>query len=169
MTEELGKEPKTRVDRLTEQLLADRARQAERQAKLRQEGQEKRAPSERDPIGFDSYQDTNWTALVGPDLRYLRYLPKTPMRPGAVGFYIHCKIHCKACNAEFESKGLAYCLACMELPAEERHAMKPAFSGRMCQAPGCENPIPRAARAGTRYCSKACRQRASYSTPNPPG
>jgi hypothetical protein len=90
-------------------------------------------------------------------------MPKTPMRMGPVGFYVHCQ----GCNAEFESKGWAYCPTCMELPAEERHAMKPAFSGRMCQAPRCENAIPRAARKGAKYCSKACRQRASYSTDKP--
>jgi hypothetical protein len=105
-----------------------------------------RSPTERDPIGFDPYQTTKWRNVVGPAPGYL---PKTQMRMGSAGFYIHCK----ACNAEFESKGWAYCPTCMELPAEERHAMKPAFVGRMCQAPGCENPIPHIARAGTMYCS----------------
>ena len=61
---------------------------------------------------------------------------------------------------------MAYCSKCVTLPAKERHAMKPAFSGRMCQATGCENPIPRTARADTKYCSKACRQRGPYSTHN---
>jgi hypothetical protein len=61
---------------------------------------------------------------------------------------------------------LVDCPQCMALPAEERHAMKPAFSGRMCQASGCENPIPRTMRAGSKYCSDACRQRGFKVTRN---
>lgn len=143
----------SRADKLIQQILADRA-------KRQQERQRERTPAERDPIGFDPYQTTKWRVIAGPDPGYL---PKTPMRQGSVGFYTHCK----ACNAEFESKGLAYCPSCMELSAEERFSMTPAVRGRMCQAPGCETPIPRTARAGTRYCSKPCRQRALRATDNP--
>lgn len=134
----------SRVDRLAEQLLADRAKQTQRQQERQQERQRDSGPWWKASIGFDPY---------------------APMRMGSVGFYIHCK----ACNAEFESKGWACCPACMELPAEERHAMKPAFSGRMCQAPGCENSLPRTARTGSKYCSKPCRQRAFRATRNPDG
>jgi hypothetical protein len=143
-------EPKTRTERIAERLLADRAIRAERQQERQQERQRDQGPQWRHAIGFDPYLTTNWSANPG-------YLPKIPMRMGPVGFYIHCK----ACNAEFESKGWACCPTCMELPAEERRAMRPAFSGRMCQAPGCENQIPITARAGSMYCSGACRQRAA--------
>jgi hypothetical protein len=149
-------ESKSRAERLAEWLLEDRAKHAERQ----QERQAERSPAERDPIGFDPYQTTKWQNVAGPASGYM---PTTPMRRGSAGFYIRCK----ACNAGFESKGWAYCPTCMELPAEERHAMKPAFVGRMCQAPGCEKTLPRTARADAKYCSKACRQRASYSTDKP--
>ena len=84
------------------------------------------------------------------------YLPRTPMRRGPVGFYVSCR----ACGDEFESKGIAYCAACMELPAEERRAVKADVHGRLCAAPGCENFIPRAAHARRRFCSKACAKRA---------
>jgi hypothetical protein len=156
----MSDEPRSRVDKLAQQLLDDRAKQAEREQDRQRERQQDRGSGWRDSIGFDPYQVTNWKTIAGPDPGYM---PKTPMRMGPVGFYVHCQ----GCNAEFESKGWAYCPTCMELPAEERHAMKPAFSGRMCQAPRCENPIPRTARKGAKYCSKACRQRASYSTDKP--
>jgi hypothetical protein len=107
-----------------------------------------------DPIGFDPYMVTKWRVVAGEDPGYL---PTTPMRLGAVGFYVSCW----ACGVEFESKGLAYCGACMELPAEERRAMKPTVTGRMCEGPGCENRIPRLARRGVRFCSEACRGRAA--------
>lgn len=149
-----------RTNRLAQQILDDRARQADRQQERQQERLQDKAPGWKHSIGFDPYQVTNWKTIAGPDPGSL---PKTPMRMGSAGFYTHCK----ACNSEFESKGWAYCPKCMELPAEERHAMKPAVVGRMCQAPRCENPIPRTARAGSKYCSKACRQRASYSTDKP--
>src|SRR5215472_182204 len=66
----------------------------------------------------------------------------------------------RACGQEFESKGLAFCAQCLEIPAEERRLMKPVATGRLCQAPGCENFVPKAAKANTRYCSDACQQRA---------
>jgi hypothetical protein len=83
------------------------------------------------------------------------YLPTMRMRKGAVGFYIDCR----ACGAEFDSKGLAYCATCSALPAEERRAMRPA-KARRCEAPGCESFVTRTARAGAMYCSEACKQRA---------
>lgn len=136
--------PTSRVEKLARQLLDDRAR--------RTPGNDKRP---RPPgIDFDPYQCGAWVISAGSAPGYL---PKTPMRQGSAGFYIHCR----ACNAEFESKGLAYCPTCQELPAEERNAMKPAFSGRMCQASGCERPVPRTARAGAKFCSKTCRNRGS--------
>ena len=45
----------------------------------------------------------------------------------------------------------------MDLPAEERHALKP--SGRECAAPDCNNIIAATARVDAVYCSKACRER----------
>ena len=159
----------SRIDRLTEQLLQDRARQAERYAERQQERQAERAAGslpfnsnlERDPIGFDPHRVTSWRVLTGPEPGYL---PKTPVRQGSVGFYIHCQ----GCNAWFESKGWAYCPTCMDLPAEERHGLKPSFVGRMCQAPGCENPIPHKARANARYCSPACQKRGARNVRDKP-
>jgi hypothetical protein len=80
------------------------------------------------------------------------------MREGANGFYLACR----ACGQQFESKGTAYCASCLELRADERRAMKPITTGRLCQAPGCEKFLPRRARAGAKYCSKACGERARY-------
>ena len=107
-------------------------------------------------IGSDPYQVTKWKVIAEPNPGYL---PKTPMREGANGS--------KACGSEFESKGLAYCPTCLKLPAEERNAIKPAFIGRMCQGPGCENPIPRKARADRQFCSAACQLRAARSRRKP--
>jgi len=146
--------PMSRAGRLALRLLEDRARQAERQKERQRERPHESGPWWKDRIGFDPCQCIQWKAIAGPETGYL---PKTLMRQGSDGFYVHCR----GCNAEFESKGLAYCSACMKLPAEERHEMKPAFTGRMCQGPGCENPIPRTVKAGTRYCSGACQRRAS--------
>jgi hypothetical protein len=144
-------EPKSRVDRLTERLLDDRARDAKREKDRAQERHRDKEIRATDP---DPHLVAGWKAITDPRMSHM---PRTPMRMGPVGFYIHCR----ACNAEFESKGWAYCPKCMELPAEERRAMKPAFSGRMCHAHGCENQIPRSARAGAKYCSGACQKRAS--------
>ena len=148
-----------RTDKIARQILDDRAKQADRQQERLQERQHDRASGWAHSIGLDPYQVTNWKTIAGPDPGYL---PKTPMRQGAVGFYINCK----GCNATFESKGWAYCPKCMELPAEERHALKPAVVGRMCQAPRCENPIPRNARADAKYCSGACQSRAARAAKN---
>jgi hypothetical protein len=102
---------------------------------------------------FDPFAVTWGRPVAGPDPGYL---PKVSMRQGSEGFFIHCR----ACGHEFESKGWAYCGDCMQLPPEERRAMQPSVRGRICQAPQCENPVPRRSRAGARFCSSACRQRA---------
>ena len=136
-----------RTERLTKQILADRAVHLKR---------EEERTNKRDRLpgaDFDPFDEIKWKTVAGPDPGYL---PSTPVRMGKVGFHVACK----ACGQQFESKGLVYCLACMEIPAEERRAMKPAVTGRLCQAPGCENFIPRRARADVMYCSSACRVRA---------
>jgi len=137
---------------LTEKLLQDRelakqrevARQAERRAT-------------RQTADFDPFDVTLRLPVAGPDPGYL---PKTPMRMGKVGWHVACK----TCGQEFESKGRAYCPTCMEIPAEERRAVKPVAQGRLCQGPGCENFISRTARANQRFCSRACAKRALYSS-----
>jgi hypothetical protein len=144
-----AEKPQSRSERLARQILDDRARRAE-QASRPQERRER-------PLGsdFDPFAITKWRTIAASETG-TGYLPKTPMRMGKVGFHVACR----GCGMEFESKGLAYCPSCLELPAEERHAMKPAVIGRMCQAPGCENFIPRKTRADVVYCSKSCRERA---------
>lgn len=130
----------SRTERLTEKLLQDRAQRAARPQAQRQ----------RTGIDFNPYDGT-WQPITGGDPVYM---PK-PMRRGKDGFVINCQ----ACGKKFDSKGLAYCEACMDLPAEARKAMIP--SGRECEAPGCSNVIAPTARADARYCSTACRTRAS--------
>jgi len=136
----------TRAQRLAESLLRDRA---EHEAKPKPV----RAKADIEGSGFDPFAYTRWRVVAGGDPGYL---VKTPMRRGPIGWHLFCK----ACGQEFESKGWAYCPTCMDIPAEERRAIKPIASGRLCQAPGCENFIPRMARADTVYCSKACREKA---------
>lgn len=113
--------------------------------------------SRRDPNWLEV---TSWRVVAGGDPGYL---PTTPMREGKEGFWIGCA----ACGAEFESKGGKYCPTCIELPADERRQLKPAFHGRLCQGPGCENFLPRATRADARFCSKACRKRARRASTAP--
>jgi hypothetical protein len=63
---------------------------------------------------------------------------KTPMRRGAVGWFIACR----CCGREFESRGLAFCESCMALPAEERR--KP-LHGRPARCPAAWPRYHRAA------------------------
>jgi hypothetical protein len=80
------------------------------------------------------------------------------MRMGKVGWLIQCR----ACAVEFESKGWAYCPACMALPAEERRDHEPVKRvGRPCARPGCGERLSKRARADARYCSAACRKAVS--------
>lgn len=133
-----------RTSRMAHQILEDRKRHEGRQRKRR------------DPLPGEECDPfyTVWSTVVaGVDAGYV---PRVHMRKGAVGFYVACR----CCGTEFESKGLAYCMRCIELPADERRTIKPTVQGRLCQAPGCETFIPRKARADTRFCSSACRQRA---------
>jgi hypothetical protein len=60
--------------------------------------------SERDD--FDPFEFTGWRK-----------------RRGSVGWFIECR----SCGDEFESRGWAFCPACMELPADERRARRRAF------------------------------------------
>src|SRR5262249_53285659 len=83
------------------------------------------------------------------------YMVQTPMHRGPVEWFISC--HC--CGGEFESKGWAYCPACMELHAEERRD-RPKRAGRQCQGPGGSERLSIHARADARYCSPACRKAA---------
>ena len=134
--------PLSRVERLAEQLLRERAERAQRKPS--------QAPRER--VEFDPYIPRH-RVVAGCDPGYpvQKY-----MRRGPVGFHIDCQ----ACGTEFESKGWACCPSCMELPAEERRQMRPAIQGRLCEAPNCENFVPRKARADVLYCSRGCQQRA---------
>src|SRR6476619_1056390 len=77
--------PLSRVERLTQQILADRAKLAERA---------KNKPSRPAREDFDPYSIPYTRVIAGPDPGYL---VRTPMRMGPVGFYISCQ----ACGAEF--------------------------------------------------------------------
>ena len=129
---------------------------SENLAKLILEDRERRASREREkrdrPQGleFDPYSVRRWRVVAGGDPGFL---PTTPMRKGPDGFYIACR----GCADKFDSKGLAYCPDCMDLPAEERHALQPI--GRACAAAGCDNVIAPSARADALYCSVACKQK----------
>lgn len=136
------------VERLTQQLLQERRRDQERRSEQRSE-----RPGWQQSIGSDPYLTARWQIIRGGSPGYL---PAIPMRQGMVGFFIVCR----ACGAEFESKGMAYCKTCLELPAEQRHAMYAPAAKRMCQGPDCENPIPATVRVGTRFCSTNCREKA---------
>jgi hypothetical protein len=150
----------SRAKRLAEALVQDR-----------KQHQDKPRATSRQRIAddFDPFAFTRWRVIadvtepmrpggiVGPG-----YLVKTPMRRGSVGWFIHCH----NCGDEFESKGWKYCHKCMELSAEVRRkdawkrAQDCAPSERLCEAIGCNNSIPRRARADTRYCSNTCARRA---------
>jgi hypothetical protein len=135
-------------DKLTELLLRDREERAEREHQRNAERYRNR-PESSDGIGFDPFMVTRWKVVAGPDPGYL---PTTPMRKGAVGFWLACR----CCGEQFESKGLAYCVDCMKVPADERRATPPVAPGRLCE--GCGEPIPSARRSGLTFCSNACRQ-----------
>ena len=131
---------------LAERLLRDRAerraRERERLAALPRQRAHK----------IDVFEEALWTRVVaGADPGYV---PQTPMRPGKDGFWIACR----GCGKKFDTKGMAYCEACLALPAEERRALKP--NGRQCEAPDCTNILAATARIDARYCSHACRERA---------
>src|SRR5262249_50955101 len=109
-----------RASALAESLLRDRASRAERAARPRA------VTPNVDGDEFDPFAVTHWRVIVDgegyqPNTKGRKgpgYLPTTKMRRGPVGWFIECQ----HCYREFESKGLAYCPACMELPAEERRA-----------------------------------------------
>ena len=84
-------ESESRVNKLTQQILDDRAREAERQRERQRERQQDSGPWWKKPMGFDPYQTTKWRAVAGGDPGTM---PKIPMRQGVDGFYIHCR----ACN-----------------------------------------------------------------------
>jgi hypothetical protein len=136
-------------DWLTKKLLQDRELAKQREAVRRE-------PRERLEPDFDPFQITKWKIVAGGDPGYL---PKTSMRQTSRGFQFFCKV----CGENFESLGWACCPKCMQLPAEERRAIKPVAQGRLCQAPNCEKFLPRNARANKRFCSRACADRANYS------
>src|SRR5262249_12833853 len=92
---------------LAESLLRDRAARAARPRRA--------VTPNVDGDEFDPFAVTRWRVIAGGDPGYL---PTTKMRRGPVGWFIECR-HCRT---EFESKGWAYCPACMELPAEKRRA-----------------------------------------------
>jgi hypothetical protein len=136
----------SKVAKLAAQLLRDRERHANRE-------REQRAR----PLGseFNPFEVGHWR-VAAPGGGEPGYLPTMAMRKGEVGFHVFCR----GCGAEFESKGMAYCVTCLDLPAEERYALKPAVQGRLCQGPGCENFIDRKRRANVRFCSERCGNRA---------
>ena len=126
----------TTAANITRAILADRVQRRGRSPKI------ERARTE--GPAFDPFAFTRWrvVAPVGGDPGYL---VKTPMRRGAVGWFIACR----CCGREFESRGLAFCESCMALPAEERR--KP-LHGRPCQVPGCMAKISPRRRSDARYC-----------------
>src|SRR5262245_55559883 len=104
---------------------------------------------------FDPFAIARWRVIAGGDPGYL---VKTPMRRGPIGWFIPCR----ACAMEFESKGWAYCPACMALPAEEgRDHELVQRVGRPCARPDCDERLSKHARADAVYCSAACRKAAS--------
>jgi hypothetical protein len=138
---------KSRAQALTESLLRDRAERAARKAVC--------SSTKIERSGFDPFSVTRWRVIAGGDPGRL---VKTPMRMGKVGWLIQCR----ACAVEFESKGWAYCPACMALPAEERRDHEPVKRvGRPCARPGCGERLSKRARADARYCSAACRKAVS--------
>jgi hypothetical protein len=66
---------------------------------------------------FDPFAYTRWRVVAGGDPGYL---PKTPMRRAATGWFVECR----CCAREFESKGLAYCPKCMDESPEVRRARR---------------------------------------------
>ena len=138
---------KTRSMRLAAAILRDREERSARKAAVSRTNVE---GSDLDPFAF-----TRWPVTAGGDPGYL---VKTRMRRGPVGWFIQCR----ACAVEFESKGWAYCPACMALPAEERRDQEPVKRvGRPCARPGCGQHLSKRARADALYCSPACRKAAS--------
>jgi len=133
----------TRAEKLAALILADQERLDAREREQRRE----RAQG----LEFDPFSVRRWKVVAGGDPGFLT---TTPMRKGPNGFFIACR----GCGNKFESMGLAYCGTCMDLPAEERHALKPP--GRPCAAPGCDKVMAPSARADAQFCSAACRQRA---------
>jgi hypothetical protein len=134
---------------LAEKLLREQQEIAEKERARRQEQYQSRVKPEIDP-----YSTTNWRTVAGPELP--APMPTTPMRMGTVGFWISCR----CCGSQFESKGLAFCEKCMELPAEERHKAPPFAAKRACA--NCGKALPYRKRAGVLFCSKECRQQAAY-------
>jgi len=140
-------EKKSRTQALTESLLRDRAQRAARKAV--------RGRTKIERSDFDPFSVTRWRLIAGGDPGHL---VKTRMRKGRVGWLIQCR----ACAVEFESKGWAYCPACMALPAEERRDHEPVKRvDRPCARPGCGERLSKRARADARYCSAACRKAVS--------
>jgi hypothetical protein len=138
---------KSRTQALTERLLRDRAERAARKTL--------RSSTKIERSDFDPFSVTRCRVIAGGDPGHL---VKTPMRMGKVGWLIQCR----ACAVEFESKGWAYCPACMALPAEERRDHEPVKRvGRPCARPGCVERLSKRARADARYCSAACRKAVS--------
>ena len=149
MTESKLAAPVSRVQRLAQELLRDRAERAER--------------AERAKRSRPSREHSDDPYLIARKARVIAggdpgYLVKTPMRMGKVGWFIQCR----ACAVEFESKGWAYCPTCMALPAEERRDREPVKRvGRPCARPGCGERLSKRARADALYCSAACRKAVS--------
>src|SRR5262245_52547643 len=115
------KSKKNRTQALTESLLRDRAERDAREAV--------RSRTKLERGDFDAFEPTRWRVIAGGDPGHR---VKTPMRMGKVGWLIQCR----ACAVELESKGWAYCLACMALPAEERRDHEPVKRvGRPCVRP----------------------------------
>ena len=102
-------------ERLAAALLKDRERRKDKPAASRS------APRVQQEA-FDSFAITHWRVVAGGDPGYL---VKTPMRRGAVGWFVDCQ----HCGGEFESLGLAYCTQCLEKPAEQRRHFRKPLNG----------------------------------------
>ena len=141
------KSKKSRTQALTDSLLRDRAERAAHKAI--------RSSTKIERGDFDPFSVTRWRVIAGDDPGHL---VKTPKRMGKVGWLIQCR----ACAVELDSKGWAYCPACMGLPAEERRDHEPVKRvGRPCARPGCGERLSKRARTDARYCSAACRKAVS--------
>jgi hypothetical protein len=128
---------------VAERILEDRRRVAERE-RLRREEQARG----RLRLGFDPFSVEKWCHIAGPVVP----MPGRAMRSGTAGFWITCR----HCADQFESRGLAFCDVCMELPSEERR-VEAGVMGRICAE--CGKGLPYRKRAGSLYCSKVCSQR----------
>jgi hypothetical protein len=161
--------PRTKAQKLAEQLLRDRERRTAAKAPEKAKPRTKVfEPLKECPAG-------PWHVTAGGDPGYM---PRTPMRMGPVGWFIQCV----GCGTEFESIGLAHCgksecraAAPRRKSTTEGYAPPPPRAGaRLCEC-GCGRSIPvwrktktkdgkittRRVSKATRFFSGGCQARAA--------